>query len=63
MLVASLFSVSCSSSKKCSLDNECKTGSYCSEDNKCVNFVYVKCGLDDETPRPPLDVVKVKKFN
>jgi len=32
-------------------------------DNKCVNFVYVKCGLDDETPRPPLDVVKVKEFN
>ena len=32
-------------------------------DHKMINFVYVKCGLDDETPRPPLDVVKVKEFN
>ncbi len=31
-------------------------------DNKGLNFVCVKCGLDDETPRPPLDVVKVKVF-
>ena len=31
-------------------------------DNKFINFVYVKCGLDDETPRPPLDIVKVSKF-
>ena len=30
--------------------------------NKVANFVYVKCGLDDETQRPPLDIVKVKKF-
>jgi len=28
-----------------------------------LNFLYVKCGLDDETPRPPLEVVKVKEFN
>lgn len=27
-----------------------------------VKFICVKCGLDDETPRPPLDVVKVKEF-
>ena len=27
-----------------------------------LKFVCVKCGLDDETPRPPLDVVKVNKF-
>ena len=27
-----------------------------------VKFICVKCGLDDETPRPPLDVVKVNKF-
>ena len=26
------------------------------------NFIYVKCGLDDETPRPPIDIVKVSKF-
>ena len=32
-------------------------------DNKSINFIYVKCGLDDETPRPPLDIVKVKVFN
>jgi len=31
-------------------------------DNKMINFIYVKCGLDDETPRPPLEVVKVKEF-
>ena len=29
---------------------------------KGLNFIYVKCGLDDETPRPPLDVVKIKEF-
>ena len=27
-----------------------------------VKFMCVKCGLDDETPRPPLDVVKVSRF-
>jgi phosphonopyruvate decarboxylase len=31
-------------------------------DNKSINFIHVKCGLDDETPRPPLEVVKVKEF-
>jgi phosphonopyruvate decarboxylase len=25
-------------------------------------FLCVKCGLDDETPRPPLEVVKVREF-
>ena len=30
--------------------------------NSETNFIYVKCGLDDETPRPPLEVVKVDKF-
>jgi phosphonopyruvate decarboxylase len=25
-------------------------------------FICVKCGVDDETPRPPLDVVKVNEF-
>ena len=27
-----------------------------------IKFICVKCGLDDETPRPPLDVVKVNEF-
>ena len=31
-------------------------------DSKSINFIYVKCGLDDETPRPPLDVVKISEF-
>ncbi|CAA6814487.1 MAG: Thiamine pyrophosphate-binding protein [uncultured Campylobacterales bacterium] len=26
-----------------------------------LNFVCVKCGVDDETPRPPLEVVKVNR--
>jgi len=30
--------------------------------NSGLNFFVVKCGLDEETPRPPLDVVKVNKF-
>jgi len=31
-------------------------------DTSGVKFLCVKCGVDDETPRPPLDVVKVKAF-
>jgi phosphonopyruvate decarboxylase len=31
-------------------------------DNKSINFIHVKCGLDDETPRPPIEVVKVSEF-
>ena len=27
-----------------------------------LNFVYIKCGLDKVTPRPPLDKVKVNKL-
>lgn len=27
-----------------------------------LKFMHVKCGLDDETPRPPLNVVKVNRF-
>jgi phosphonopyruvate decarboxylase len=27
-----------------------------------LHFLHVKCGVDNETPRPPLDVVKVKEF-
>ena len=30
--------------------------------NSGLNFVYVKCGLDGETPRPPLKAVKVSEF-
>jgi phosphonopyruvate decarboxylase len=29
---------------------------------KCLNFMHVKCGIDDETPRPPLDLIKVNKL-
>jgi phosphonopyruvate decarboxylase len=31
-------------------------------DQKDTKFICVKCGIDEETPRPPLDVVKVSKF-
>ena len=27
-----------------------------------LKFVCVKCGIDDETPRPPIDVVKINKI-
>jgi phosphonopyruvate decarboxylase len=29
---------------------------------KGLKFLCVKCGVDDETPRPPINVVKVKEF-
>lgn len=29
---------------------------------KGLKFIHVKCGLDEETPRPPLDEVKKSKF-
>ncbi len=29
---------------------------------KSLKFICVKCDLDDETPRPPIDIVKVKEF-
>lgn len=32
------------------------------KDTKGLNFIHVKCGIDDETPRPPIEVVKVSKF-
>jgi len=31
--------------------------------SKGLKFLCVKCGVDDETPRPPIDIVKVKEFN
>jgi phosphonopyruvate decarboxylase len=27
-----------------------------------LNFIHVKCGVDEETPRPPIEVVKVSTF-
>ena len=30
---------------------------------KGLKFIHVKCGLDEETPRPPLDEVKRVNFN
>lgn len=27
-----------------------------------LKFICVKCGIDEETPRPPVDIVKVNKF-
>lgn len=30
---------------------------------KGLKFLHVKCGNDDETPRPPIEVVKVNKFS
>lgn len=31
--------------------------------DKNLEFIHVKCGLDVETPRPPLNIVKVSRFN
>lgn len=33
------------------------------KNTKGLKFILVKCGLNNETPRPPLDVVKISKFN
>jgi phosphonopyruvate decarboxylase len=33
-----------------------------SKDKKGLKFICVKCGEDEVTPRPPLDIVKVKEF-
>ena len=46
-------------------DNIIKTVSGFKSAVKDINglkFMCIKCGIDDETPRPPLDVVKVNKF-
>jgi sulfopyruvate decarboxylase TPP-binding subunit len=32
------------------------------QDVNGLSFIWVKCGIDDETPRPPLDVVRINKF-
>ncbi len=33
------------------------------ESNTGAKFLYVKCGYDDETPRPPLESIKVSTFS
>ena len=32
------------------------------DNTKGLKFLHVKCGNDEETPRPPIEVVKVSKF-
>jgi len=32
-------------------------------DNTIINFIYIKCALDEETPRPPMDIVKRINFD
>jgi phosphonopyruvate decarboxylase len=58
--------------KACGFNIEAKTITKLDEFSKIINeqktnkglkFILVKCNLDDETPRPPLKVVKVNKFN
>jgi thiamine pyrophosphate-dependent acetolactate synthase large subunit-like protein len=44
-----------------SLDDFSKTISEL-DNTKGLKFIHVKCGNDDETPRPPIEVVKVNKF-
>ena len=34
-----------------------------SKNKSGLKFIHVKCGLDEETPRPPLEIVKVSTFN
>jgi phosphonopyruvate decarboxylase len=32
------------------------------KDKRGLKFIYVKCDIDELTPRPPLEIVKVKEF-
>lgn len=32
------------------------------DNQKGLKFVYIKCGVDEVTPRPPIEVVKVNRF-
>ncbi len=32
-------------------------------DNGTIKFIYIKCALDEETPRPPIDMVKRSNFD
>lgn len=34
-----------------------------SKNKSGLKFIHVKCGLDEEIPRPPLEIVKVSTFN
>ena len=33
-----------------------------SQNSKGLKFLHLKCGIDNETPRPPLDIIKVNKI-
>ena len=33
-----------------------------SKNTKGLKFIHLKCGIDDETPRPPLNIIKVNKI-
>ena len=32
------------------------------KDKRGLKFIYIKCNIDEVTPRPPLEIVKVKEF-
>lgn len=47
------------------LDDFAATLTACQQTNTTsarLNFLHVKCGIDPETPRPPLETVKVNQF-
>ena len=48
--------------KGCDLDIIDDFSNAINNNEKGLKFTHIKCGIDDETPRPPLDVVKVNKF-
>lgn len=45
-----------------SIDDFTEIMSNVKKPNNGPRFICVKCGIDDETPRPPLDIVKVNEF-
>lgn len=48
--------------KGCNLDIDDNFEDIINNEHKGLKFVNIKCKTDKETPRPPLDVVKVNKF-
>lgn len=48
--------------KGCDLDIVDGFSNVINNNDKGLKFTHIKCGIDEETPRPPLDVVKVNKF-
>ena len=48
--------------KGCGLDIGDDFSSIINNNEKGLKFTHIKCGIDEETPRPPLNVVKVNKF-